>query len=164
MEDKLNKYFSTLRHFSNAFMNRIANNGRGIEFNLKLSQLKAIAAFKDDLAHSMNVLADNAMVKLPNMTTMVDSLTKDGIAVREKSETDRRKVLVRLTPKGKKIRAQFIANRRKAAVSIFSSLSENDKNELLNSLDKVCKILERSLSESAAQHDKKNKSIPLPKK
>lgn len=145
MEDKLSKYFATLRNFSNIFLNRLMQNSRGMEKDLKFSQLKAISAFRDDNPHSMNDLAKNAMVKLPNMTTMIDSLIKDGIAEREKSEVDRRKVFVRLTPKGGKIWNQFLANRRKTALSIFSNLSEKDKKTLMNSLDQVCSIIGKSL-------------------
>jgi DNA-binding MarR family transcriptional regulator len=75
------------------------------------------------------------------MTMMIDSLIKEGIAERDRDETDRRKVMVRLTVKGEKIRAAFLAHRRKVAKSIFSHLTENDKQQLLGSLDMVCKIL-----------------------
>jgi DNA-binding MarR family transcriptional regulator len=80
------------------------------------------------------------------MTTMVDKLIDEGFAERKRDGADRRKVVVSLTPKGKKIRAQFLANRRKAAHSIFSKLTEKDRKELLTSLDKVCTILEKSIT------------------
>ena len=145
MEDKLDYYFTALRRFSHIVLNKLASDDSGMNYDLKLSQLKSIAAFKDDRAFSMNELAKNGMIKLPNMTIIVDSLIKDGIAERERDESDRRRVLVRLTPKGKKIRTQFLANRRKTAVSIFSGLSEEKRNELLESLEKVCKIMEETI-------------------
>jgi DNA-binding MarR family transcriptional regulator len=89
----------------------------------------------------MKELAENVDVKLSNMTMMVDSLIKDGIAQRDRDEADRRKVMVRLTPLGEKIRAQFRSHRRKVAKSIFSHLTEDDKQALLASLDNACKIL-----------------------
>jgi DNA-binding MarR family transcriptional regulator len=145
MEERLNNYFTTLRRFSHIILSKLAGDDSGMNWDLKLSQLKAIAAFKDDRAFSMNDLAKNGMFKLPNMTTMVDSLIKDGIAERERDATDRRRVLVCLTPKGKKIRTKFLANRRKTAMAIFSGLSDEKKNELLDSLEKVCKILEETI-------------------
>ncbi len=145
MEEKLHKYFTTLRYFGHVLMNKLLSNGRGVKYDFKISQLKALAAFKEDYPYTMNALAENAMVKLPNMTRMVDSLIKDGIAERGKSDQDRRKVLVRLTAKGKRIRTQFLANRRQAALSVFSMLSEKDKRELMTCLDKACKILEKTV-------------------
>jgi DNA-binding MarR family transcriptional regulator len=145
MEDRINNYFTTLRRFSHILLNKLASDDSETSCDLKLSQLKAIAAFKDDRAFSMNELAKSGMIKLPNMTTMVDSLINDGIAERERDESDRRRVLVRLTPKGREIRTKFLANRRKTATAIFSSLSEKKKNELLDSLEKVCTILEETI-------------------
>ena len=146
MEDRINNYFTTLRRFSHVLLNKLADNG-GMDCDLKLSQLKAIAAFQGDQAFSMNELAKNGMIKLPNMTTIVDSFIKDGLAERERDESDRRRVLVRLTPKGKKVRTEFLANRRKTAMLIFSGLSDEKKNELLESLEKVCRILEETIQE-----------------
>ncbi len=142
MEDKLQKYFTMLRYFAHVLMNKLISNGVELKYDLKVSQLRAIAAFKEERSYTMNALAQSAMVRLPNMTRMVDSLIKDDIAVREKSIEDRRKVMVRLTPKGKKIRTQFLANRRATALSIFSMLSEKDKKELMRCLEKACTILQ----------------------
>ena len=145
MEEKLNQYFTTLRKVSHILLGKFIRNSGNTDCELNLSQMRALSAFKDNHAFLMKELAHNSGVKLSNMTTMVDDLIKEGFAKRERDESDRRKVLVHLTPKGKKIRAQFLANRRKTAHFIFSKLSEKDKNELLNSFDKVCKILEKSV-------------------
>ncbi len=126
-------------------MNRLISNGVELKYDLKVSQLRAKAAFKEERSYTMNALAQSAMVRLPNMTRMFDSLITDDIAVREKSIEDRRKVMVRLTPKGKKIRTQFLANRRATALSIFSMLSEKDKKELMQCLEKACTILQRTV-------------------
>jgi DNA-binding MarR family transcriptional regulator len=147
MEVNLNKQFATLRHFSNILMRQFATNSTVGEFDFKLSQLKAISAFEDNNPQTMKALAENAMVKLPNMTTMVDSLIKEGLAERKKSGLDRRKVLVTLTPKGQEIRNSFMASRRRAAVSTFSMLGDEDKKELLHCLDRVCTILEKTVVE-----------------
>jgi len=130
MEDKLQKYFTMLRYFAHVLMNRLISNGVEIKYDLKVSQLRAIAAFKEESSYTMNALAQSAMVRLPNMTRMVDSLIKDDIAVREKSIEDRRKVMVRLTPKGKNIRTQFMAIRRANDKSTLSPLLEKDKNKI----------------------------------
>lgn len=145
MEQKLNNYFATLRNFSRIFMQDIVSDGKSIKSDLKLSQIKAIAAFQDKNCFSMKELANNIGVKLSNMTMMIDSLVKDGMVERDRDESDRRKVMVRLTPQGRKIRNKFLAQRRKVAKSIFASLSDKDRDELLKSLEKACHILEKSI-------------------
>jgi DNA-binding MarR family transcriptional regulator len=74
---------------------------------------------------------------------MIDRLIAEGLAARDRDEIDRRKVMVRLTPEGEKIRSAFLAHRRKVAKNAFSHLSEDDKEKLLNSLDTACKILSK---------------------
>lgn len=145
MEEKLNNYFVILRNFSRIFMQNAVDNGRSINSDLKLSQIRAIAAFRNKDCLSMKELANNIGVKLSNMTMMIDRLIQDEMAKRNRDESDRRKVMVSLTPKGKKIRAKFLAQRRKVAKSIFANLNNQDKNELLESLDKACHLLEKSI-------------------
>jgi len=141
MEEELNQYMRILRNFGRIYTQKIANGTANIQSDLRVSQIKALFAFKEASCFSMKELAENVGVKLSNMTMMIDSLIKEGIAERDRDETDRRKVMVRLTAKGEKIRAAFLAHRRKVAKSIFSHLTANDKQQLLGSLDMVCKIL-----------------------
>ena len=141
MEEELNKYMRILRNFGRIYTEKIADGNTNIKSDLRVSQIKALFAFKDASCLSMKELAENVDVKLSNMTMMVDSLIRDGIAQRDRDEADRRKVMVRLTPLGEKIRAQFRSHRRKVAKSIFSHMTEDDKKALLASLDNACKIL-----------------------
>jgi len=145
MEDKLNNYFTTLRNFSRLFMQNVVDDGKSIKADLRLSQIRAIAAFRDKNCLSMKELANNIGVNLPTMTMMIDKLIEDGMAERDRDALDRRKVIVCLTAQGKKIKAKFLAQRRKTAQSIFSSLNDQDKKELLKCLGGACRILEKSL-------------------
>jgi DNA-binding MarR family transcriptional regulator len=146
MEDRLNQYFNSLRNFSNLFIHKLITNGNEADCELKLSQMKALSSFKGDQPFQMKELAQNCGVKLSNMTIMIDDLIEEGFAERKRDESDRRKVLVTLTSKGQNLRAKFMESRRKTATSIFSKLSEKDKSDLLNSLDRVCTILEKTIS------------------
>jgi DNA-binding MarR family transcriptional regulator len=145
MEEKLNDYFATLRNFSRLFMQNVVDDGKSIKSDLRLSQIRAIAAFRDKNALSMKELATNIGVNLPTMTMMIDKLIEDGMAERDRDASDRRKVIVCLTARGKKIKTKFLAQRRKTAQSIFSSLNDQDKKELLKCLGGACRILEKSL-------------------
>lgn len=141
-------YFAILRNFSRLFLQGIIDNGKSIKADLKLSQIKAIAAFHDKDCFSMKELANNIGVKQSNMTMMVHNLIKDGIVKRNTVKSDFRKVMVCLTPKGKKIRDKFLNQRRSVTRTMFANLSAQDKDEMLNSLDKVCHLLEASMKGS----------------
>ena len=143
MEEKLNNYFITLRNFSRLFMQSVVDEGKSIKSDLRLSQIRAIAAFRDKNSLSMKELANNIGVNLPTMTMMINSLIKDGMAERDRDESDRRKVIVCLTAQGKKLKAKFLAQRRKTAQTIFSDLNNQDKQELLQCLEGACRILEK---------------------
>ena len=92
----------------------------------------------------MKELANNIGVNLSTMTMMIDRLIQDGMAERDRSESDRRKVIVRLTAQGKKLKAKFLSQRRKTAQAIFAGLDNQDKEELLKCLEGACRILQKS--------------------
>ena len=143
MEDKLNNYFTTLRNFSCLFMQSVVDERKNIKSELRLTQIRAIAAFRNKNSLSMKELANNIGVNLSTMSMMIDSLIKDGIAERDRDESDRRKVIVCLTSQGKKLKAKFLAQRRKTAQTIFSSLNDQDKQELLRCLEGACRIFRK---------------------
>jgi len=145
MDSQLERYFKMLRQFSHMLLNKTLESEGKTKFDLKLSQLKALAAFKEDRPFTMKELAANSMIKLPNMTTLVDSLIEEGLAEREKDTRDRRRVLVRLTPAGMSLRKKFLQNRRKLAMSFFSNLNEQKKTDLLTFLEKACAILQEAI-------------------
>ena len=147
MEKELIEYLNVLRDFGGIYREKIINGNPKLKSDLKLSQIKALYAFRSSDCLSMKELAANIGVKLPNMTMMVDSLIKEGVAERDRDEEDRRKVIVRLTKKGKRVRADFLAHRHGLARSIFAKLNKDDKDELLGSLSSVCRILGKAFKD-----------------
>ncbi len=113
------------------------------ESDLWVSQIKALFAFNNGDHLSMKELADNVGVKVSEMATLINSLIKNGMAEQSTDDKDRKKVKVRLTSQGKKIRAQLLAHQRKIAKAISFHLSDKDKVTLLNSLDTACRILKK---------------------
>ena len=138
-----NKDMHILENFEHIYTRKIETGKNNITSRLRVSQIKALFAFKDAHCFSLGELANNVGSNLPNMSCMIDSLIKDGIAELDTDDKDRKKVKVRLTPRGEKIRAQFLSHRRKVAKIIFNNLNQEDKAALLNSLDTACKILEK---------------------
>ena len=92
----------------------------------------------------MSKLADNIGAKLPSMTMMIDNLAEEGLVERARDAKDRRKVIVRLTDKGRKIREEFLEQRNQIAEQLFAKLSKDDEQELMSLLARVCDILEKA--------------------
>jgi DNA-binding MarR family transcriptional regulator len=68
---------------------------------LSLPQYHLLEALRDADELTVGVLAEAAGVAPPTATRMLDCLARDGYVARRHSETDRRSVLVSLTPSGR---------------------------------------------------------------
>ena len=146
MEKELFEYLNLLRNFGRIYTQRIMDDNAGVA-DLKQSQVKAIYAFRDQDSLSMKQLADNAGVKLPNMTMIIDEMEQAGMVKRMRDKDDRRKVMVGLTSKGREVRDSFLELRQTFAKKMFVRLQKEDKEELLSALASVCRILDKTLSE-----------------
>jgi len=132
-----------IKSFKRICKQQIAIDCNTMDPDLRMSQLKMLSAFNGSTSLSLQELADNSGITVPRMVAMVKSLIKDGIIERCKDDKDRRRSTVILTPQGEKLRNQIAANRRKAAKALYAHLNNKDRVILLNSLDTVCKILEK---------------------
>ncbi|MBW2553468.1 MAG: MarR family transcriptional regulator [Deltaproteobacteria bacterium] len=125
------------------FKKTLVMGGRKSGFDFTLSEIKALGAFRGDKDYTMGELSKNAQVAMPSMTEMVDKLEKHGIAERYRDENDRRVVKVRLTSEGKRLRKEFMQKRLKEMKEIFGKLSEIELNDLIESLRRARRILEK---------------------
>jgi DNA-binding MarR family transcriptional regulator len=132
-----------IKSFKRICKQQIAIDCNTMDPDLRMSQIKMLSAFNGSTSLSLQELADNSGITVPRMVAMVKSLIKDGIIERCKDDKDRRRSTVILTPQGEKLRNQIAANRRKAAKALYAHLNNKDRVILLNSLDTVCKILEK---------------------
>ncbi len=71
--------------------------------DLSITQLNAVKTLWDSGELTMSELADRLGVSPPSASVMVDRLVEKGIFCREHSTTDRRKVVVRVSPEAEKI-------------------------------------------------------------
>lgn len=77
-----------------------------------------------DIAARMAVVPRSA-------TDQVDALEQAGLAARTTDPTDRRSVLVELTPAGEDVLRRMGAARHQAAATVFARLEETEQRELL---------------------------------
>lgn len=75
-----------------------------------------------------------------NMTVIIENLVKDGMVTRTIDPNDRRVNLISLTEKGRKIIADNFPNHVDNIDEIFSALSMDEKENLVNLLKKLSGI------------------------
>lgn len=70
--------------------------------DLSVAQLHVVIATKDRGQVSISELAEALGVSAPSASAMVDRLVDKGVLIREQSQEDRRRVVVRLSPEADK--------------------------------------------------------------
>jgi DNA-binding MarR family transcriptional regulator len=85
----------------------------------------------------MGDLAAKLGVTARNVTTIVDGLEREGLLARTRDPTDRRAILLELTPKGCDLIAAVHTSQRELADWLFESLDTMERAELLRLLGKI---------------------------
>jgi len=130
--------------FFGEFFRKTLTKPLGNNKDFTLLELKGMSAFTDRQGeYTMGELSRNAHLPLSNISMIIDRLEKKGLALRGRDTKDRRVVKVRLTDKGKKMLAEFVANREKDLEKILGNLSEKDIKDLFASLEKAAEILKK---------------------
>jgi DNA-binding MarR family transcriptional regulator len=120
MKDRLNKF--------------IDDAVRGEGFVLQYIAIRNGCVFSGEIGHAM-------CVSTARVATALNSLEKKGLITRQIDVSDRRKILVRITPEGK-----FLAERNfRSAVSViekrFALLGEHDAREYVRITGRLVEIL-----------------------
>ena len=112
---------------------------------LTLPQYHLLEPLRDDYELTVGVIAESAGVAAPTATRMLDSLARDGHVLRRHSETDRRAVLVSLTPEGREAVAaaheQVSAWRRR----VFEALDHAEREQAAALLNRLSHLLEEQM-------------------
>lgn len=90
---------------------------------------------KDGL--SPHELAEQAGVTRGTITGLLDGLERDGHVDRLSHDEDRRKLVVRLTPKGRRLARELTATHGRWIASLFSDFSETERTSLRRLLAKA---------------------------
>lgn len=82
-------------------------------------------------------IAGQMITRMPDITRLVDRLEAANLVERSRTESDRRVVLVRITPAGNELLAQLDQPVRDMHRHVMSNLSEIELNELSRLLTKA---------------------------
>jgi MarR family transcriptional repressor of emrRAB len=83
----------------------------------------------------MGEIVDGLVNKASDATRLVDKLERQGLVTRTPSVEDRRRMIVRVTPQGRKVFARLTPRIKKAHVTQMSGLSDTAKRELVTLLN-----------------------------
>jgi MarR family transcriptional regulator, organic hydroperoxide resistance regulator len=87
-------------------------------------------------------LADAAAIAAPTASRMIDALEREGIVVRQRSETDRRATAITMTPRGQEMfeaKQVVIETKRN---EMFRSLSSDERNHAERLLGRMADLME----------------------
>jgi DNA-binding MarR family transcriptional regulator len=108
---------------------------------LSLAQFQVLEPLLDGACHS-GALAEQGGVTAPTATRMIDGLVTRGIVVREPDPTDRRAVLVSLTPEGKRAMKAKLAKVSAARKSIAAAFADDEQELVADILQRLADAVE----------------------
>jgi DNA-binding MarR family transcriptional regulator len=115
------------------------------EHGVSLAQYHLLAPLSGGGAQTIRALAEAAGVAPPTATRMLDGLDRDGLVTRTPSATDRRCVVVDLTPTGRdavtRTEQAIVAGRARVA----DSLTESEREQATALLRRLAVVVEEQL-------------------
>ena len=132
-----------------------ASSKNGALNDLSITQLNAIKTLWDSGELNMSELADQLAVSPPSASVLVDRLVEKGIFCREHSTTDRRKVVVRVSPEAEKIAEEITS----LILQFFVDLVEKIGIE---NAQKWCDVLTCVKSALSKEHETQTSSTTAP--
>lgn len=101
---------------------------------LTLAQLSILVTLLDQGPIRMTDLAAHERVRTPTTTVAIRRLEKVGLVKRSRDPSDLRAVLVDITPRGRAVHGESLANRRAALAAMLGQLPTSDLDILLKAL------------------------------
>jgi DNA-binding MarR family transcriptional regulator len=92
-------------------------------------------------SHNLGELAEKQGVSLPTMSNSVSTLVERGWITRHPSKTDRRVMIVELTPLGKQILADVQARVEERVMELLTDLSQSELEQLISSMEILDNVL-----------------------
>jgi DNA-binding MarR family transcriptional regulator len=115
------------------------------EINQARLQVLEVLRRHDETGCSQTQLADELLLSESNLSTLVDRMGDDGLVSRQRSESDRRKTVIRLTAAGAQALDRAVSVRRESLRQILGDLEEADKHMLGALLQRFLERLEQQL-------------------
>lgn len=118
---------------------------------ITISQFLALSLMNNKGQVKMKDIAKDFNISLPAATGIVQRLFNLELVKRVDDKADRRVIRIVVTPKGKKIVEQISAKRKELIGSIFGKLSEKERENYLQILRKLKKIISAGAGRPASK-------------
>ena len=118
-----------------------------------VSQAYALLALPGESAISMGDLSERLEVAGSTATRMIDQLARKDLVLRAPAEEDRRVWSVRLTPKGREVRAHLDEKFRHFFFALAERFPEEERGSLVSSMEKVTAVLAEFVETKMHDHD-----------
>jgi DNA-binding MarR family transcriptional regulator len=109
---------------------RAASNRALQEYEIELRHLGVLSRLAEDGPLSQRALVDRLQVDKSSMVYMIDELERQGLAVREKDERDRRSYAVRITAAGRERLAAAERTTAATMTGLLAPLTATERRQL----------------------------------
>lgn len=121
----------------------------------KGSQKRILIVLLETGKITQRVLTERLGIQPGSASEVLAKLEHAGLIAREASSEDRRTTDVSLTEKGREQAMEALAFRQERHTQMFSCLSEQEKDQLLGLLEKVCRDWKKRYGETVEKKDRK---------
>lgn len=115
--------------------------------SVSLTQLRALAAVEDIESCTLSALAEALLISISSASRLVDRVAAAGLLDRRQSETSRREITLRVTPRGKRLLRRHEASRRAVFADALREISPDEAAALLTGLRAVAEHMARAAQE-----------------
>ena len=117
--------------------------------SITISELHTVerVAERREAGITVTEIAQEMGVTLPSVTATVKKLEKKGLVTKERSQSDARQVVIRLTEAGRRADIAHRYFHRKMILSISASIPDEEKPVLLQALRRINDFFETRLQE-----------------
>jgi DNA-binding MarR family transcriptional regulator len=95
-----------------------------------VEQWRTLMLLADGLSHPMSEIAEFALVPAPSLTRLIDRMVADNLAYRKADPRDRRRVLVRITPRGRSLQKRLAGRIEGSQSAILAEADPDDVAQL----------------------------------
>lgn len=104
----------------------------------KASQKRILIILNESDTITQRDLTERLGIQPGSASEVLSKLESAGLIVRTQNETDRRTTDVSLTDTGRELAAEALAQRQQRHEKMFSCVSEEEKQQLLSLLERIC--------------------------
>lgn len=126
-----------------------------LDLKLAKSELLALLLLDRSGEMTMGQFSDNLQMPMNTATGLINRLVNDGYVLRERSETDRRLVLIKTTEAGREVCRNFQDLLSEYVTLIDEALTQEERETIFSAVFKVLDILKTKAASGSSSEEEK---------